>query len=162
MSPPAELPEYFIRMLTERDDLVVDPFAGSCVTGEVCERTGRRWTCIELLQDYCQAAVGCFVRDPRETTKPTINPDDPSDYYRVPRLDILWNKGNGSRLREDGGKKRFLKPKNVSARTPPATKPGSRDRDEPIISAAAPANGRPPTEAGRRPPALSSAEANRS
>ena len=31
---PAELPEYFIRMLTEPGDLVVDPFAGSCVTGE--------------------------------------------------------------------------------------------------------------------------------
>ena len=28
---PAELPEYFIRMLTEPGDFVVDPFAGSCV-----------------------------------------------------------------------------------------------------------------------------------
>src|SRR3989304_6871115 len=31
---PSEIPEYFIRMLTDPGDLVVDPFAGSCVTGE--------------------------------------------------------------------------------------------------------------------------------
>ena len=54
-------------MLTECGDLVLDPFAGSCVTGEVCERTGRRWTCIELLQDYCEAALGRFVREPQIT-----------------------------------------------------------------------------------------------
>jgi DNA modification methylase len=30
---PAAIPEYFIRMLTDRNDFVVDPFAGSCVTG---------------------------------------------------------------------------------------------------------------------------------
>lgn len=59
---PAELPEYFIRMLTEPGDLVVDPFAGSCVTGEVCERLERRWVCIERVRDYCEAALGRFVR----------------------------------------------------------------------------------------------------
>ena len=35
---PADLPEYFIRMLTDPGDFVFDPFAGSCVTGEVAER----------------------------------------------------------------------------------------------------------------------------
>ena len=30
---PVELPEYFVRMLTDRGDMVVDPFGGSCVTG---------------------------------------------------------------------------------------------------------------------------------
>lgn len=54
---PAELPEYFIRMLTDPpDDLVVDPFGGSCVTGKICARTkSRRWTCIELLHKYCES-----------------------------------------------------------------------------------------------------------
>ncbi|MCS1408378.1 MAG: Modification methylase PvuII [Verrucomicrobia subdivision 3 bacterium] len=51
-------------MLTEPGDLVLDPFAGSCVTGEVCERTERQWTCIELVRDYCEAALGRFVRYP--------------------------------------------------------------------------------------------------
>ena len=35
---PAAVPEYFIRMATDPGDLVIDPFAGSCVTGEVAER----------------------------------------------------------------------------------------------------------------------------
>jgi site-specific DNA-methyltransferase (cytosine-N4-specific) len=35
---PAELPEYFMRMLTDVGDAVFDPFAGSCLTGEVAGR----------------------------------------------------------------------------------------------------------------------------
>ena len=110
---PAELPEYFIRMLTDPGNLVVDPFAGSCVTGEVCERTMRRWTCIELLHDYCEAALGRFVRDPRETAKSAVNSEDPSNYYRLPRPGILWNGEHGETLPEDGGRKRYLKSKEV-------------------------------------------------
>ena len=34
---PSELPEFFIRMLTNKNDIVYDPFGGSCVTGAVCE-----------------------------------------------------------------------------------------------------------------------------
>jgi site-specific DNA-methyltransferase (cytosine-N4-specific) len=40
---PSEIPEYFVRMLTDSGDIVVDPFAGSCVTGEVSERLRRRY-----------------------------------------------------------------------------------------------------------------------
>ena len=112
---PTELPEYFIRMLTEPGDLVVDPFAGSCVTGEVCERTGRRWTCIELLHDYCEAALGRFVRDPRETTRPVTDPESASNYYRLARPGILWNGDRGEPLAEDGGKQRKLRPKSGPA-----------------------------------------------
>lgn len=49
---PAELPEFFVRFLTEPGDLVVDPFAGSNVTGAVCEQLGRRWLTSELREDY--------------------------------------------------------------------------------------------------------------
>jgi hypothetical protein len=99
---PAELPEFFVRMLTEPGDFIVDPFAGSCVTGEVCKRTKRRWLCIELVRDYCRAALGRFVRDPQET-KPISNPADASNYYRVPRPGILWN-GHDDVLPQDGGR----------------------------------------------------------
>ena len=57
---PKELPEYFIRMLTDPGDLVLDPFAGSCVTGAVAERLGRRWTCCELDEDYLKGAMARF------------------------------------------------------------------------------------------------------
>ena len=121
---PAELPEYFIRMLTEPGDLVVDPFAGSCVTGEVCERIDRRWLCIELLREYCEAALARFVRDPKETAKPAGNPQASSSFYRVPGPGILWNSDAGPKLPQDGGRERRLKP-----RQPPAA--GSMNNDVP-------------------------------
>ena len=57
---PDSLPEYFIRMLTDPGDHVLDPFAGSCVTGAVAERLGRRWTCCELKEEYLQGAMARF------------------------------------------------------------------------------------------------------
>jgi site-specific DNA-methyltransferase (cytosine-N4-specific) len=57
---PAALPEYFIRFLTDEGDVVVDPFGGSCVTGEVCEYTKRQWICCEILEDYVKGAIGRF------------------------------------------------------------------------------------------------------
>lgn len=134
---PAELPEFFIRMLTERGDLVVDPLAGSCVTGEVCERVNRRWVCIELLRDYCEAALGRFVRDPQETAKPVTNPEDPSHYYRVARPGILWNGDHGEPLPKDGGKKRRLKPKKAAgAKSEKAHTSGARESEIGSLAAA--------------------------
>jgi len=40
---PRSLVEFFVKFLTDAGDLVVDPFAGSNVTGMVCEDMGRRW-----------------------------------------------------------------------------------------------------------------------
>ena len=57
---PEELPEYFIRMLTNPGDLVVDPFAGSCVTGAVAEALKRKWVCCELEEDYLHGAMARF------------------------------------------------------------------------------------------------------
>ena len=103
---PAELPEYFIRMLTEPGDFVVDPFAGSCVTGEVCERAERKWACIELLYEYCEAAYGRFVRDADASAKAAPDPSDPANYYRIPRPGIFWNGNAEPPLPEDGGRTR--------------------------------------------------------
>jgi len=49
---PRALPEFFIRFLTQPRELVVDPFAGSNVTGEVAEKLERRWISIEINGDY--------------------------------------------------------------------------------------------------------------
>jgi len=53
---PAGLPEFFIRLLTDEGDLVVDPFAGSNVTGEVCERLRRRWIAVDIVQEYLEGS----------------------------------------------------------------------------------------------------------
>jgi site-specific DNA-methyltransferase (cytosine-N4-specific) len=49
---PAAVPEFFIRFLTEPGQLVLDPFAGSNMTGHVAERLERRWLSIEINPDY--------------------------------------------------------------------------------------------------------------
>ena len=69
---PAALPEYFIRMLTDRGDVVLDPFAGSCITGEVSEALGRKWIACELEEKYLKGALGRFQTPPKisRLTKP--------------------------------------------------------------------------------------------
>ncbi len=58
---PSKLPEFFIRLLTDPGDLVVDIFAGSNTTGMVAESEGRRWLAFELNRDYVAASVLRFV-----------------------------------------------------------------------------------------------------
>ncbi|MBN2093119.1 site-specific DNA-methyltransferase [candidate division KSB1 bacterium] len=53
---PLALPEFFINFLTDEGDLILDPFAGSCVTGEAAELNRRKWICIELSDDYLTGA----------------------------------------------------------------------------------------------------------
>lgn len=53
---PAALPEFFVKLLTDEGDLVVDPFAGSNTAGAVAERLGRRWIAMELLEEYLDAS----------------------------------------------------------------------------------------------------------
>lgn len=53
---PAALPEFFIRLLTNEGDLVLDPFAGSNTAGAVAERLGRRWLAIEIVEEYLAAS----------------------------------------------------------------------------------------------------------
>jgi DNA modification methylase len=98
---PADLPEYFIRMLTDPGDTVIDPFAGSCVTGEVAERLGRRWVCVEMVEDYLRGAVGRFSGAPAKAMH-----KDGDSYYRVPRPGLLWNGQDHDALPQDGGRKR--------------------------------------------------------
>jgi DNA modification methylase len=57
---PADLPEFFIRFLTEPGDLVLDPFAGSNMTGAVAESLGRRWLSVDIDAHYLQGSVARF------------------------------------------------------------------------------------------------------
>ncbi|MBR1559227.1 MAG: site-specific DNA-methyltransferase [Clostridia bacterium] len=58
---PAALPEFFIKMLTHENDMVVDIFGGSNTTGMVAERLGRRWKTFELSQEYVASSIFRFV-----------------------------------------------------------------------------------------------------
>lgn len=49
---PVGLPDFFIRLMTEPGQLVLDPFAGTGTTGVAAERLGRRWLLAELNSEY--------------------------------------------------------------------------------------------------------------
>jgi len=51
---PAELPRFFIQFLTDPGDLVMDPFAGSNMTGSVAEEMGRSWIAVEKNSQYAK------------------------------------------------------------------------------------------------------------
>ncbi|WP_428313471.1 DNA-methyltransferase [Hydrocarboniphaga sp.] len=53
---PAALPEFFIKLLTDEGDLVLDPFAGSNTAGAVAEQLGRKWLAMELVEEYLAAS----------------------------------------------------------------------------------------------------------
>jgi site-specific DNA-methyltransferase (cytosine-N4-specific) len=61
---PEALPEFFINLLTDRGDLVIDFFAGSNTTGAVAERLGRRWMACELNLEYVAASAFRFIEAP--------------------------------------------------------------------------------------------------
>jgi DNA modification methylase len=53
---PRRLPEFFVKFLSDEGDLVLDPFAGSNVTGEVAESMKRRWLAFELVREYLEGS----------------------------------------------------------------------------------------------------------
>jgi len=63
---PARMPdkvvELFIKFLTKKNDIVLDPFAGSNVTGATSERLGRKWLSIEVNENYIKGSIGRFTK----------------------------------------------------------------------------------------------------
>jgi DNA modification methylase len=49
---PPGVPEFFVRFLTQPRQLVLDPFAGSNVTGQVAEGLERSWISVDTNADY--------------------------------------------------------------------------------------------------------------
>jgi len=108
---PAELPEFFVRMVTDKNDLVFDPFAGSCVVGEVAERLSRRWICCDIEKDYLKGALGRFAKQalfPKAAKPREI-------FYRLYHPSATWVTSDEESLRCDGGKIRVArKPRSDS------------------------------------------------
>ena len=57
---PTSIPDFFIRLLTQPDELVVDPFGGTVKTGLAAERLGRRWLVTEWMLEYLRGAAEMF------------------------------------------------------------------------------------------------------
>lgn len=100
---PAGVPAFFTRMLTEPGDMILDPFAGSCVTGEVAERLDRRWICCELEQEYVKGAKGRFVGSEGRLF-PNSHENKLTEPYEILPPNSLPIDEKSTPLSQDGGK----------------------------------------------------------
>jgi DNA modification methylase len=66
---PAELPGYFVSFLSDPGDIVLDPFAGSCMTGAVAESMQRQWLCCDLDENFIEGGKGYFEEDFKVVSK---------------------------------------------------------------------------------------------
>jgi len=58
---PSELPAFFIKMLTDEDDTVLDIFGGSNTTGFTSEALNRKWMTFEFNHEYLTTSVFRFL-----------------------------------------------------------------------------------------------------
>ncbi|MFZ5920947.1 MAG: DNA-methyltransferase [Chloroflexota bacterium] len=74
---PLDFPKFFIEFLTDENDVVLDPFAGSNTTGQAAELLRRKWLAFEIDPKYLEGSVYRFqevndlfaVRDDNGTTQ---------------------------------------------------------------------------------------------
>ena len=85
---PAGLPRFFVQMLTDPGDLVVDIFSGSNTTGHVAELADRRWLSMELDRDFAALSALRFM--------------DGEDLPAVRAVLEMMNRGATARLRSPG------------------------------------------------------------
>ncbi len=78
---PRQLPEFFVKFLTERGDVVLDIFAGSNVTGRVAQDLERQWLAFEYQEKYLQTAKLRFM-----TMEGIKKPENQSDWNDVAGL----------------------------------------------------------------------------
>lgn len=57
---PKSLADFFVKFLTDKGDIVLDPFAGSNTTGAVAENLERKWLGVEADWKYAAHSIGRF------------------------------------------------------------------------------------------------------
>lgn len=57
---PKSLADFFIKFLTDKGDIVLDPFAGSNTTGAAAEQLEREWLGVEADWQYAAHSIGRF------------------------------------------------------------------------------------------------------
>lgn len=72
---PAAIPEFFIKLLTIENQLVLDPFAGSNTTGRVAENLRRNWMAFDTDVDYLRVSAlrfGIQISEPDQGRSPRV------------------------------------------------------------------------------------------
>ncbi|MCX5862726.1 MAG: site-specific DNA-methyltransferase [Deltaproteobacteria bacterium] len=81
---PEELPAFFIKMLTDPGDLVIDIFCGSNTSGVASERLLRRWLSLDISHEYLRASVIRFLEGNSEADMKDI-----LDSLKQPTADLF-------------------------------------------------------------------------
>lgn len=69
---PIDLPSWFIKLFTVKDDIVLDPFVGSGTTAVAAKQLGRKFVGIDISDEYCQIATERLMQiQPRLLEKST-------------------------------------------------------------------------------------------
>lgn len=63
---------FFIKLLTDEKELVMDPFAGSNTTGAIAEILGRQWISVEVDPDFVRGSTGHFENYSWKATLPLV------------------------------------------------------------------------------------------
>jgi DNA modification methylase len=96
---PAEVPAFFIKMLTDEGDLVLDIFGGSNTTGFAAEALSRKWITFDLSRDYLVASAFRFLEGrPLEAVRRILS-ELVSDDANVILEDVVCTFRNGGSTR---------------------------------------------------------------
>lgn len=96
---PVEVPTFFIKMLTDEGDIVLDLFGGSNTTGFAAEALGRRWLTFDLSRDYLAASAFRFLEGrPLESVRKVLA-ELVSDDANVTLEDVFCSFKSGSSTR---------------------------------------------------------------
>jgi len=79
---PKDLPQFAIGLCTEENDIVLDPFAGSNMTGYMAETMSRQWIALEQEEEYLKGASLRFAEETLdvENRKPSASHEEQSSY----------------------------------------------------------------------------------
>jgi len=72
---PIALPEWFIKLFTRPNDLVLDPFNGSGTTCVAAKRLERNYLGIDINDEYCNIAIDRLAKDKNGTNNGGKNKD---------------------------------------------------------------------------------------
>jgi len=93
---PQKFPEFFIKMLTNRGDTVLDFFAGSNTTGAAAESLGRRWIAFEIDQGYLATSAFRFFEKAEEKVVKSLykklmslTSDETYKVHRIVQLQLI-------------------------------------------------------------------------
>jgi DNA modification methylase len=86
-------------MLTEPNDLVVDPFGGSLTTGAVAEKLERRWLAGEAVEEYLKAGTFRFIES-EENPKTVLTAVSSASRVRCALATIIHRPRRARRLFE--------------------------------------------------------------